>query len=198
MVSLSAEYRDCCEDIDKLVDLEANIGLLQPKYSKAVAELLMIRLFDVLTEGITSTAVKIVCGAACVDGSAPLVLLRARSRASALYMMSNAGRPTPRGLRWTGVDDIKRNLRFVLSPTDDFIRTLDGHSLFMNELRYVRNRIAHKNGRTWAKYKDVVVRHYGAELRFVTPGSLLLSKNPHILETYLRRSRALLKALVKA
>ena len=201
MVSLSAEYRDCYRNINKLLDLQTHTAVLEPKYSKIVAEITSLRLFDIITESFASTAKKIVSGATYVDGTHPLILCRARSTAAAFDSMCTKGRPKPkRMLNWAKVADIKDNTKYVIDPSDHFIKTIDQHSLFINEMRVVRNRIAHNNDTSRKHYRKVVLRYYGAELNSVSPGVLLLSprQTPSIVEQYLHKSKALMKALVKA
>lgn len=200
MVSLSTTYKEVYDDINRLLDLHSNIGGLEPKYSKLVAEIELLRLFDMLVDVIASAAIKIVCGAFYVDGSQPSVLLHSRSRTSALQNMMTAGRPKPRILRWTEVDEIKKNLTYVLDPSEHFINILDSHALLINEMRIIRNRIAHNNEASRRNYKKVILRYYGAELNPISPGILLLSprQKPPLITKYFMQSRALIKTLLKA
>lgn len=200
MVSLDSNYRGCCLEIDRLIDLQSHIGTLAPKYSKMVAEIILVRLFDIIVESFASIAVKLVCGALYVDGSNPLVILPARSKQAAIQNMTSVGRRRQRVLRWSEVDEIKKNIRYVLNISDHYIRTLDHHCLLINEMRIVRNRIAHNNKRSRENYRRVVLRHYGASLNFVSPGMLLISsrQTPTLIQRYLLNSKALIKVLLKA
>ena len=101
-------------------------------------------------------------------------------------------------LRWSKVSDVKRNVKFMIDPRDHIILVLDRHGQVIDEMRKVRNRIAHNSGAARQGYAIVVRRRYGARVRAVTPGSLLLSPRwrPTILEEYLRSAATLVKEVV--
>jgi len=201
MVSLYTEFRDFCQNVDKLIDLQTHISPLEPKYSKMVAEIILIRLFDIITASFASTASKMVSGATYIDGTRPVILSPTRSQAAAFDSMRTRGRSKPKSmLNWVKVDDIKDNTKYVIDQSEHFIRILDNHSIFIDEMRVVRNRIAHNNKRTRTEFRNVVLKYFGAKLNFVSPGWLLLSSRhkPSIVEQYLHKSKALMKALVKA
>jgi hypothetical protein len=80
--------------MDGLLDLCANVAPLEAKYRKAVAEIALIRGFDLL-QGIFLIAVaKLTCGASYLDNTTANVLLPARSQATALSNMSTRTRQT--------------------------------------------------------------------------------------------------------
>ena len=71
MVKLEVDYLRLRGEADKLIDLLSHISSLQPRFSKLVAEILLLRLFDSLQETIVSVITKICCGALYLDGSHP-------------------------------------------------------------------------------------------------------------------------------
>jgi hypothetical protein len=201
MVNLNVDYLACCNEITRLLTLQTNISSIAPTYRKIVAEIIIIRLFDILQDSISSIACKVICGANYQDGSTPILLGSARNMQAATFKMIHYGRRKPRPyLRWSKIQDIKENVRYLINPTDHFIRTLDNHGYLIEEMRRIRNRVAHNNTLTRNQYQEMVLRHYGAYLNAITPGTLLLSprRKPMLVLQYLEKSRILFKELVKA
>ena len=201
MVRLDVELRDCQNALDRLIGLQANLHVLPAGYQKLVAEVVMVRVFDLFQNHLKRIVCKVACGGIYLDGSPPLLLHQYRSMTGAESAMKTVGRGgKPRyNLRWSKVTEIKENARFVIDPIDYLLVTLDRHSHDIDEMRRVRNRIAHNNEQSRRAYSDVVRRKYGARVTGVTPGTLLLSQrwSPSLLETYLRSTRALVRTLVK-
>ncbi|HEY6803393.1 MAG TPA: hypothetical protein VI306_07425 [Pyrinomonadaceae bacterium] len=201
MSKLSVDYSFSSSEIDKLLDLEKNLPSLSPRFQKLVAEIVMLRLFYLFQESVASIATKLVCGASYIDGSMAAVLAPARSATAAHSNMRLFGRSKPRSsLKWSKVSDIKENVKYVVAPTEHFVTVLDHHGTFVDEMRRVRNRIAHNNLQARQNYRFIVQRYYGAFLNSVTPGTLLLStrRSPALLNQYLTKTKILLKAIAKA
>jgi len=199
MVKLEVDYLESDSEIDKLIDLLPHITSLQPIFSKLVAEILLLRLFDSLQETIMSVITKICCGALYVDGSQPKLVVQSKSRQGTIDNMMIHGRKKPRYLRWSPVEEIRKNVRYIIDPNEHILNELDRHILFIEEMRWIRNRIAHNNTKARANYRKAVLRHYGGYVNSVTPGMLLLSprQNPVLIEQYLKKARILVKTLVK-
>lgn len=199
MVKLAVDYSILSNEADKLIALLDNINSLQPRYAILVAEILLIRLFDSLVETIRSITTKIMCGALYADGSQPGLLIQSKSSVAAINNMINYGRRKPRRLQWTQVKEIKGNVRYVIAPNEHFLNVLDRHVLFIEETRWIRNRIAHNNATARKNYREAVLRYYGAYVNSVRPGILLLSprQNPVLIRQYLKKSQILVKTLIK-
>jgi hypothetical protein len=201
MPKLDVDYLFCSSEIDKLSELELNLSALPPQFQKLVAEIVLLRLFYLFQESVASMATKLQCGARYLDGTSATVLAPAKSAISAQSNMSSLGRTKPRNnLKWSKVTDIKENVKYVIGPSDHFVTILDYHASFVDEMRRVRNRIAHNNLQARRNYSLVVKKHYGAFLNSVTPGTLLLSKrkSPRLLEQYLTKTKILIKNIAKA
>lgn len=200
MPRLRSDYLEFCSQIDGLVDLCANVSPLSPKYRKAVAEIALLRGFDLLQGIFLSTATKLVCGARYLDGSTANVLLPARSQAAALTNMSTHGRLRPKNrMQWSKASEIRDNCKLLIHSTEHFLTTLTNHTTLIDEMRNVRNRIAHNNANSRAKYQVVVRRHYGAEQKHISPGMLLLTARfaPRLIDKYLAETKVLVKQMVK-
>jgi len=199
MVKLEVDYLELDSEIDKLIDLLSHISSLQPRFAKLVAEILLLRLFDSLKETIMSVTTKIGCGALYVDGSQPRLAVQSRSRQGAIDNMMKYGRKKPRYPKWSPVKEIRENVRYIIDPNEYFLNELDRHILFIEEIRWIRNRIAHNNTTVRANYRRAILRYYGGYVNSVTPGTLLLSPRqaPVLIEQYLKKARILVKTLVK-
>ena len=165
-----------------------------------MAETALLRSFDILQGFFKSVSTKLVCRAKYLDGTNPIVIASAASQNAAVIRMKTVGRKKAlRDLRWSKVSDIKDNCKFMLSPTEHFLTTLGFHTTLIDEMRKIRNRIAHNNSDSRIKYQTVVRRHYGAEQKHISPGLLLLSDRfkPRLIDQYLTQSKILAKQLVK-
>ena len=199
MVNVVVDYSALSGETNKLIALLDDINSLKPKYAILVAEILLLRLFDSLVETIASITNKIMCGALYADGSQPGLIILSRSRVAAINNMENYGRRRQRRLKWAQVKEIKENVRYVVAVNEHFLNVLDSHMLFIEEIRWIRNRIAHNNATSRKNYRGAVLRYYGAYVNSVRPGILLLSprQNPVLMRQYLIKSRILVKTLIK-
>jgi hypothetical protein len=199
MVKLEVDYSELDGEIDRLIGLLSGISSVQPRFAKLVAEILLLRLFSSLEEVIMSITTKIGCGATYVDGSQPILVVQSKSRQGAINNMMKYGRKKPRHLQWSQVKEIRENARYIIDPNEHFLNELDRHTSFIEEVRWIRNRIAHNNTAVRANYRKAILRYYGGYVNSVTPGTLLLSprQKPVLIEQYLKKSRILVKTLVK-
>jgi len=201
MPSILPDYRLHDAETSRLLGLCRTLSTLQPIHQKLVAEIVLLRLFSLFENTISSICLKLVCGASYVDGTSPNLLLRARSVQNARALFQTHGRTRPRhDLKWSKAGEIKENLRYVINASDNVVAVVDRNGVLVDELRRVRNRIAHNNPQSRRNYREVVRRHYGAFLNHVTPGMLLLTQRltPSLLEQYIRQQRIVVKDAVKA
>jgi hypothetical protein len=105
----------------------------------------------------------------------------------------------PDQLMWSKASEIKENTKYVIDPNDNFSQVIDRNGSLIDELRRVRNRIAHNNAQSRRKYREVVRRYYGAYMNHVTPGVLLLTTRirPALIEQYIKQERILVKDILK-
>jgi hypothetical protein len=185
---------------DRLIDLANNLGPLGATYRKLVAEIVMLRLCSLMELAFESITVKVLCGAGYLDGSAPLVVVPCRNKTMALTNMLSHGRSHPlRFCKWNQVSEIRKNVQFLLGGGDTLLSTLLVNNAVIEEMRHVRNHIAHNVPGTRAKYAPIVRSYYGAALNSVTPGVLLLSprQTPLLLLQYITKARIIIKDLVR-
>jgi len=201
MPSITPDYRVHDLETSRLLSLSGTLSNLPPVHQKLVAEIVLMRLFDLFQNLVSSVSEKLVSGASFIDGTSPALLTSARSAQGARNLFQMHGRPRARQqLRWSKASDIKENVKYVIDSNDNFINVIDRNGSFIDEVRRVRNRIAHNNALSRRKYREVVRRHYGAYLNRVTPGVILLTTRlrPCLLDQYIRKARIFAKDLVKA
>lgn len=200
MPKLEPDFRYYWDEAMRLQGLVDSMGSISPTYRKVVAEIVLLRLHYLLQNTIISVLVKLICRATYLDGSSPNLLVSARSREATLNAIASHRPRKRRGsLSWSKVAEIKNNVKYFLAPAEHALAVLDAHGVFVDELRRVRNRIAHNDTKARQNYQVVVKRYYGAKLNSVTPGTLLLSprRRPVLLEQYLVKCRILVRNLVK-
>jgi len=200
MPSLGPEYTYFSGATLRLAQLHRDLQGLDPKLQKVVAEIVHLRLYNLFENLISAIAAKLAAGASFLDGSSPQIVARARSVQGARTLFITHGRTKPKyQLRWSKASYIKDNVKHVISATDNYVLIVDRYGSFIDEIRRVRNRIAHNNSQSRFKYRHIVRRHYGAYMNHISPGTLLLSqrKSPCLLDQYIMKSRILAKDLVK-
>lgn len=185
----------------KHMGIAGALPTLEPNLQKALAEMLLIRLFDDLQEAVAGIAYRLACGSPYIDGT-PAGLLSAQARsndgARTLFEWHNRGRH--QHVKWSRAKYIKDTVQHVIDPGDPFVRACDSHALILSEMQAVRNRIAHRNPTSRAKFNVVLGRYYGGTPRGVTPGLLLLASRaaPPPLYRYLAVTRVIVKDCARA
>lgn len=183
--------------LETLVDDIESVPL---RFQKVVGELIMLRLFSLFEVQLEALVVKVACGSTYLDGTAPQLLLRAASRPDAVAKMRTYNRAKATDLGWTTAAAIKRNVQHIVDSKDPLFSTLDMHDGLIDEMRRVRNHIAHSNADTRRKFRPVVESYYGAYVGAVTPSVLLLSRRhvPPILRKYIIQCRVIVRDLARA
>jgi hypothetical protein len=201
MPSISPDYRLHDSQTSQLLSLTRTLAGLPIIVQKLVAEIVLLRLFSLFENLVSSVPAKLVAGATFVDGTTPILLTSARSSLGAQTLFRSHGRTRLRNqLPWSKAAEIKENVRHVIDARDNYVTVIDRNGVFIDEMRRVRNRIAHNNSKSRSNYRQVVRGYYGAYLNHMTPGSLLLSPRltPCLLDQYILRTRVLARDLVKA
>lgn len=134
-IKLETDYLSYYQETDKYLTILNNITTLQPKYSKMLSEVLMLRLFDLFIDTIISITTKILCGALYYDGSVPNILVKSKSKSSAITNMQSHNRRKSIRLQWTKVDYIKINIQYTTSNNEHFFNILYTYSSIIEEMR---------------------------------------------------------------
>lgn len=189
MSKLSIGYDLLNAQTTSLMQLHREGSALAPRHRKLLAEISMLRLCYVLENLLETSVAKLLSGATYLDGSHPTRVIQLRSSRAALQAMSTYNRNKTRAvLKWNRVSEIKENVRFMMSSSEHALTALDKYGAIIDEMRRIRNRIAHNSSRCRSEFRPVVLKYYGAELNHISPGTLLLSARrvPCLMEAYLR------------
>lgn len=186
--------------VDRLTQYYRDSKSLAPRFQYLVAELVMLRLFSVLEEAIEEVALKLAAGALYTNGEPPTLRYNARSLTDARSAMMNYDRAKSIShLRWGRSTDIRNSVDKVIDGTDPFCRNATFHGNNLNEMRIVRNRVAHVGSDSRARFQQVVRQTYGAN-RSIQTGVFLTSVQvlPRAkIEDYLGTSRVLVADLAR-
>jgi hypothetical protein len=194
-VSVITSLNSSINDIAILSNYNLGSKSLDAKYQYMISEVIMLRLFAILEATISEVAFKLACGAPYRNGNIPLVLRPCRSIQDAHSTMLNYNRP--RALqyhRWTKASFIRESIEHVLDVTDRFYVNVQNHGTLINEMRIVRNHIAHNSATTRNEYNQLLTRLYGGNPR-LTVGSFLTStsRNPLAnIDRYIASTRIIL------
>lgn len=192
-VPLSTFTKKC----DRYLAIAAKVSLIEDhEMRKMMAELVMMRLFDDLQELIQGVALRLACGAAYSDGSVPnLQVPSFSSTGQAMVAFETLGRPRMKHTKWSKTSYINDSVKHVLDSSGHFNAACNAIGSDLNEMRVVRNRIAHSGV---PEYREIVKRYYGAYRNNVSPGVLLLSPRFGLLTVYIMRAVAIANSLCRA
>lgn len=205
MVSLTSDYQRFVFLTNELLILSQRSNSLDLDYQKLIAENIMLRLFYELDNCVGNIALKLTRGVLYLDGSKPLLLVAGfRSVDSARqHILRATGKYY---LEWTVLSKIQNNLSGILNATDHFLTTRSIHNATYEDMRHVRNHIAHNSTSTKIKFSAISTRIFSAS-RGINPGRLLLSNRPavpgnppseKIIIQYIKWSKVFIKTLTKA
>lgn len=172
---------------------------LEPKFTYLIAEVILLHLFAIIERSLSMIAYKLASGAIYLSGKQPTLKITSKSIKSARDNMINYNRRKGIYLRWSKVKYIKESVEHVIDPSDPFIRTANIYAVEIDELRKVRNFIAHKNDKSRKDFKSVIRNRFGANLSLSVGAFLVSTKrvvNP-IIHEYLKKSRIILSDFAK-
>jgi hypothetical protein len=201
MARLDPELRSFTGETDRLLALLGSIAGMAAVHRKVIAEIAHLRLAILVENPMKTIFAKLCCGTAYIDGSVPVLMARQRSAAAAVAAMKTLNRSKPINLSWNDGPRIRTGAEHIVDPTDHSIAVLRNFGAHFTEMRYIRNHIAHRNEGSRTNFRKLVRTYYGASVPGVTCGLLLLSatvSTPPLIEVHIRKSRTLVKELLKA
>lgn len=201
MAGWSSDYASFRSESERLLDLLGSTGALSPAHQKVIAEIVLLRL-SILIENATKIAFcRICCGTVYLDGQAPLLISGPYMNApAAIAAMKTLNRPRDRGLPWNDGREIRENVTHIVDTADPSITVMTNFAAMLTELRYIRNHIAHKNDGTRRNFRKIIRKYYGANVRGITCGTLLLSSRvstPPLVEKLIRQARVYMRSLAR-
>lgn len=172
--SIRVTYDKAISDIRILENYRRESLSLEPKFQHFVAEVILLRLFSIVEISLKETAMKLACQAPYRNGTAPTLLKNCRSLIDAENQFISYNRTHPARLSWTSSKFVKDSVKKVIPATEPFRTNLIVHSGTLEEMRKVRNHVAHRARSTYTNYMDVVNLTFGAKLK-IQPGPFLTS-----------------------
>lgn len=172
--SINVTYNKAIDDISILESYRHSSSSLDPKYQHFIAEIIMLRLFSILENSIKDTAMKVACQAEYRNGSIPNVNLRCKSLIDAENQFINYNRTKPQKLKWTKARFVKDSVKKIIPINEKFLLSVSNSALVLDEMRKIRNHIAHRTSSTYQDYKSVILSVFGANLK-IQPGAYLIS-----------------------
>ena len=198
--SLNVTVRDTTISINRLENFRNEFRSFAPVHQYMFAELIMLRMFSILENAIEDIACKLVAGSPYTSGKYPVRLFAARSMECARSAMRQHGRTkTLNNLRWTSSGDIRESTKTVLDQKDPFITNVQIHANALDEMRKVRNFLAHRSTQSRMGYRQVVRVVYGANSR-VRVEAFLTSRQRRStakIDEYLATSKIIILDLAK-
>ena len=173
--NLHVTIRETEESVDRLIRYRADSIALVPMFQHLVSELVLLRLSAVMESAIDELACKLVAGATYTNGNHPVRLQTAGSIAKAklIILVSRKGN-RGRYLAWARASDIGDNLWKVLGNTEPIITYAKVHATLLDEIRKVRNYVAHNSVDSRNGFQKVIRTKYGANAS-VSAGAFLTS-----------------------
>lgn len=173
--SLSVTVREVERSLDRLRMYRSLSGTLAPTFQHLIAEVILLRVSAILELAIEELACKLVAGASYINGTYPALLYAANSVAGArLAINTRSGPKPPPYLTWTRASDIRRNVSKVLNVAEPFVYYARAHGTILNEIRMVRNGVAHNSANAKSEFRGVIRTTYGANVS-LTVGAFLTS-----------------------
>lgn len=172
--SVKVTYDKAISDIQILENYRNESLSLEPKFQSFVSEVVLVRLFSIIEISLKETALKIACQAPYRNGTIPSLHIKCRSLIDAENQFINYNRPSPARLAWTNGKYIKDSVKKVIPGTEPFRTNIIVHGSTLDEMRKVRNHVAHRARSTYSKYMEVVTSTFGAKLN-IQPGPFLTS-----------------------
>jgi hypothetical protein len=205
MVTLNTDYGRFVGITTKLLDIHQRSQDLPIEYQKLIAENLMLRLFYEMDQCVEGIVLKLIRGAPYLDGNAPTLLRPAfPSQEAARIFIIRTNKLNY--LEWTTLNKVTRNLNGILATTDHFLLTRNLHDGTYEEMRHVRNHVAHNTATTKAKFTAVAQKIYTSTAG-ISSAKFLLSKRPAVtgyggaemvIAQYIMWSRLFIKTLSKS
>lgn len=196
--SLYATLSSANAQITKLQKYKSDAKPLEAKYQHIISEMIMLRLFSVFEDSVADLAFKITAGAIYTNGVVPAITTTTKRIADARALLLTYGRAKPESnLKWTKARFIRESVEYVIPITESFVVNAQAHGQIIEEMRRIRNVLAHNTKTAKSDFKSVVRETYGANVN-ISVGAFLTStrrSNPCNIERYILASRAIISSL---
>lgn len=197
---IQTAYNNALKDISVVENYRNKSKSLQPQFEGFVAEILMLRLFGILEKAVKDISCRVACGAGYLNGVRPRPTTLAHSLVNALNLFKTFNRPrTVNYLQFTNVSNTNDAIKNVIPATEPLRQNLSLYGNQFEEMRIVRNHIAHRTSDTYSKYKKVIINRYGSALKLKTSVFLTSTTRERIpvLDQYITIVKLMITDMVK-
>ncbi|QUY50224.1 hypothetical protein JK621_08790 [Serratia plymuthica] len=197
---LSITLRNSHYALDRLLWYRRECILLDARHQHIISEMIMLRAFSILELHISEIAFKVASGACYTNTTQPITFVKCKSIAGARNLFLTFGRQKPiMNLKWTKAKYITDSVKYVIDENDFYIKNVNIHSHLINEMRIVRNVLAHRSKSARDDFRALIRTVYGAQ-NHITPGAYLATtRRGQIcnIERYITSSKIILDDLCK-
>lgn len=197
-LSITASYNNAINQLNITGRYLAKSRCLSAEMQGFVAEMLLLRLFSILETCIRDVAIKVACGTPYRNGINSTPTIRCKSVNDAIEKFKNEGREKSiQNLRFANVSQTNESIKYVINEREPFRVTLSKYGSIYEEMRCVRNHIAHRTQSTSINYKKIVKQRYGANYIIKTSSFLISSKRDGRvrIDDYIRTIRILINEI---
>lgn len=197
-LSITASYNNAINQLNITGRYLAKSRCLSAEMQGFVAEILLLRLFSILETCIRDVAIKVACGTPYRNGINSTPTIRCKSVNDAIEKFKNEGREKSiQNLRFANVSQTNESIKYVINEREPFRVTLSKYGSIYEEMRCVRNHIAHRTQSTSINYKKIVKQRYGANYIIKTSSFLISSKRDGRvrIDDYIRTIRILINEI---
>ena len=195
-LSITASYNNAIKQLAITDRYLAKSKILSAEMQGFVAEILMLRLFSILETCIRDVSCKLACGIPYKNGASSNPIIRCKSVNDALEKFKNEGRggTSLNYLHFANVKQTNNSIKYVINNREPFRVKLSSYGLIYEEMRCVRNHIAHRTQSTSNDYKKIVKQRYGANYNIKTSSFLISNKRDGRvkIDEYIRTIRILI------
>ncbi len=175
---------------------------LPPELYGFVAEIMMLRIFSIIEFSVRETAVRLACRVPYRDGVTPTCIIHSCSSLSdAIDKFKTHGRRKAKSfLQFTNVSQTNDSIKHIIDNAEPFRQKLNAYGIIFEEMRKVRNHIAHRTSSTGRDFKDVIRQRYGGYVR-LKPSAFLIStkrQSKAIINEYLTTANIMINELTKS
>ena len=197
MAKLETTCNEAYKSLRDVSYILASTSSLEPRVQFAIAEVLVLRTYAIYEGSISALAYKLASGAKYLNGKRPALTVVSRSQDAARKMMLNHGRKNKKDyLKWSTIKSIKESAGRIIDLTDPYFQNLQPYASIINEMRRVRNFVAHKNSTSRKDFKNVIREQYGVDRKY-SAGKFLLANGGNgrkHLDRYIRSTNILIRA----
>lgn len=197
-LSITASYNNAINQLNITGRYLAKSRCLSAEMQGFVAEMLLLRLFSILETCIRDVAIKVACGTPYRNGINSTPTIRCKSVNDAIEKFKNEGREKSiQNLHFANVSQTNESIKYVINEREPFRVTLSKYGSIYEEMRCVRNHIAHRTQSTSINYKKIVKQRYGANYIIKTSSFLISSKRDGRvrIDDYIRTIRILINEI---